>query len=68
MTFKKLYDTIFLLNNILQLNYKFMEALKNKKIVFLIDCLWYSIDDLQDKEYIEILIEDNKDLYIDYNS
>ena len=45
-----------------------MEALKNKKIVFLIDCFWYNLEDLQDSEYIDNLIEDNKNLYIDYNS
>lgn len=68
MTFKKLYGTISLLNNILQLNYKFMEALKNKKIIFLIDCLGYDLEDLKNKEYINNLIEENKELYFEYIS
>ena len=68
MTFKKKYATISLLNNILQLNYKFMETLKNKKIIFLIDCFGYDSSDLEDSEYVDNLIEENKKLYLDYIS
>ena len=45
-----------------------MEALKNKKIVFLIDCLGYDLRDLKDKDYVNSLIEENKSSYLDYIS
>lgn len=64
MTFKKFYDTISLLNNILQLNYKFMN---NKQKHFLIYCCGVSENEMNNKTNIDYLLEDYQEEYCDFS-